>query len=240
MIGAEVELGAGCKVDSHAVLKGPLRMGSNNRVFPFCVLGEDTPDLKYAGEEASLIIGNDNTFREGVVIHRGTTQGGGETIIGSDCLLMAYSHIAHDARVGDHVVMTNYSAIAGHVVVMDYAILGGAAIVHQHCTIGAHSMLGLGAIVTKDVPAFMVADGKNQLCGINAEGMRRRGMKDDISTMRKAYRTLYHNNLGVEQACAKLEQLAGDCQPVKVLLESVCASQRGILRPRQDTLAAEE
>ncbi|RZA04264.1 MAG: acyl-ACP--UDP-N-acetylglucosamine O-acyltransferase [Moraxellaceae bacterium] len=169
-IGPEVEIGAGCRIESHVVIKGPTRMGQNNRVFQFSTLGEDTPDLKYRGEPTTLTIGDNNIFREGVTIHRGTVQDRGDTLIGNDNLLMAYVHVGHDSVVGNHCILVNNAALAGHVVVNDWAILGGYTLVHQFCHVGQHAFTGMGSAVGKDIPAYvMVTGAPAQARSINME-----------------------------------------------------------------------
>ena len=152
-IGADVEIGEGCKIASHVVIKGPTTIGKRCEIFQFSTIGEATPDLKYQGERTTLTIGDENIFREGVTVHRGTAQDRGDTQIGSHNLLMAYAHVGHDCVIGDHCILVNNSVLAGHVLVGDWAIIGGYSGVHQYCQIGAHSFIGGMTKVTQDVPA---------------------------------------------------------------------------------------
>ena len=158
-IGPGVEIGPGCRIESHVVIKGPTKMGRNNRVYQFSTLGEDTPDLKYRGEPTTLTIGDNNIFREGVTIHRGTVQDRGDTQIGDNNLLMAYVHVGHDSLVGNNCILVNNAALAGHVVIHDWAILGGYTLVHQFCHVGQHAFTGMGSAVGKDIPAYVMVTG---------------------------------------------------------------------------------
>lgn len=159
VVGPGVEIGGGCEIASHVVLTGPTRLGSNNRIYQFSSVGQDTPDLKYKGEDTTLVIGDNNVIREGVTIHRGTVQDRGETTIGDDNLLMAYVHVGHDCVIGDNTILVNSVALAGHVVIRDWAILSGFSMVHQYCSIGEHAFTGMGAAIGKDVPAYVMVAG---------------------------------------------------------------------------------
>lgn len=165
LIGPEVEIGAGSRIASHVVIKGPTRIGVGNRIFQFATVGEECQDKKYRGEPTRLEIGDHNVIREGVTLHRGTVQDAGVTRLGSHNLLMAYVHVAHDCVVGDHVIMANNAALAGHVHVGDHAVLGGFTAVHQFCRIGPHAMCGAGSVVLKDVPAYVMASGNQKIHG---------------------------------------------------------------------------
>ncbi|MFY9334078.1 MAG: acyl-ACP--UDP-N-acetylglucosamine O-acyltransferase, partial [Porticoccaceae bacterium] len=179
-IGADVEIGAGCNIASHVVIKGPTVMGSGNKIYQFSTIGDDTPDKKYNGEPTKLIIGNDNLIREGVTIHRGTVQDNSETVIGNNNLLMAYAHIGHDCVIGDNVIMVNNASISGHVHVGDWAILSGYSLVHQFVHIGAHCFVGPAAFVYHDIPAYVTAFGSPaEPRTINREGLKRRGFTAD-------------------------------------------------------------
>src|SRR6056297_221865 len=175
-IGPDVEIGPGCVIGPHVVIRGPTRIGANNRIYQFSSIGEDTPDLKYRNEPTRLVIGEHNVIRENVTIHRGTVQGREETTIGNHNLIMAYAHVGHDSVLGDHAVLVNNSALAGHVRVGDWAILSGYTLVHQFCQIGAHSFSGMGSAIGKDVPAYVTVSGAPaEAKSINLEGLRRRG-----------------------------------------------------------------
>ena len=159
VIGPNVKIGKGCVIHAHVILKGPTTLGEDNQIYQFSSVGEDTPDLKYNGEPTQLLVGDRNIIREGVTIHRGTIQDKGYTQIGNDNLIMAYAHIGHDSVVGNHTVLVNNVALAGHVDIADWAILSGYTLVHQYCKIGEHAFLGFGSSVSKDVPAFVMANG---------------------------------------------------------------------------------
>lgn len=232
LVGPEVEIESGCRIASHVVIKGPTRIGRNNRIFQFATVGDECQDKKYRGEPTRLEIGDNNIIREGCTLHRGTVQDQGITRIGSDNLLMAYVHVAHDCIVGDHTVLANNVALAGHVTVGDHAILGGFTGVHQFCQVGAHVMIGTGSSVLQDVPAYLMVSGnKAEPHGINVEGLRRRGFsKAAVQNLRKAYKLLYRQGLRVEEALQQMQPLAADTPEVQLLIDSVQHSSRGIIR----------
>ena len=232
VIGAQVEIGEGTIIESHAVIKGPSTLGKHNHIFQFATIGEATPDLKYQGEPTRLVIGDHNVIREGVTIHRGTLQDRGETTVGNHNLIMAYAHIGHDSIVNDHCILVNNSALAGHVHIGDWAILGGYTLVHQRCQIGAHCFTGMGTTIGKDVPAFvMVAGAPAEAKTINVEGLNRRGFsKTVINTLQRAFKIIYRQGLTTDEAVTKLESLALECQEVQLLINSLRDSKRGIVR----------
>lgn len=232
VIGPDVEIGDGTVVESHVVIKGPTKIGTNNRIYQFATLGEATPDLKYKGEPTTLTIGNHNVIREGVTIHRGTIQDRGDTLIGNHNLIMAYAHVGHDSVIGNHCILVNNTALAGHVIVDDWAILSGYTLVHQFCKIGAHSFTGMGTAVGKDVPAFvMVAGSPAAARNINVEGLKRRGFtKADIAALMQAYKTVYRRGLTLEEALSELSALAQENAVVAQFKDSLKASTRGIVR----------
>ncbi|MCB1614833.1 MAG: acyl-ACP--UDP-N-acetylglucosamine O-acyltransferase [Pseudomonadales bacterium] len=232
LIGPGVEIGENSVIASHVVIKGPTKMGCNNRVYQFSTIGEDTPDLKYKGEATRLLIGDNNVIREGVTIHRGTVQDKSETVIGNHNLLMAYVHIGHDSIIGNHTILVNNTALAGHVIVEDWAILSGYTLVHQFCRIGCHSFSGMGTAIGKDVPAFVVVNGSPaEAKSINAEGLRRRGFsKQHIQLITKAYKLIYRQGLTVDEACVELEKLVPQCEYITSLIRSLRESTRGIVR----------
>ncbi|GAA5315394.1 MAG: acyl-ACP--UDP-N-acetylglucosamine O-acyltransferase [Candidatus Pelagadaptatus aseana] len=232
IIGPDVEIGAGTKIESHVVIKGPSIIGKNNHIYQFSSVGEDTPDMKYQGEPTRLIMGDNNIIREGVTIHRGTVQDNSETVIGNDNLLMAYVHVGHDSVIGNHCILVNNSALAGHVHLGDWAILGGYTLVHQFCRIGAHAFTGFGSLVGKDVPAYVMVNGNPGAAKtINAEGLKRRGFsKSDIATINKAFKLIYRRGLTMEEALNELDQLAQNCEALNLMIDSLKSSTRGILR----------
>ena len=237
IIGAEVELGDDCWIASHVVIKGPTKMGRNNRVYQFSTIGEDTPALAYGGESTTLLIGDNNVFREGVTVHRGMIQDEGQTIIGNNCLLMAYVHIGHDCVLGDHVSMANNASVSGHCMVGDYANFGGYAGVPQFRSIGAYSHIAGMSLVLKDVPAYMTVMGNPASSkGLNMEGIRRRGYSDTlIEQLKSAHNIVYRQGLTVKEACCELESLAASVPEIDLFLSSVKNSRWGIVRPRRQS-----
>ena len=231
-IGADVEIGPGCIIEPHVIIKGPARIGAGNHIYQFSSIGEATPDRKYKCEPTRLVIGDNNVIREGVTIHRGTVQDRSETTIGDDNLLMAAVHVGHDCVIGNHTILVNNVALAGHVRVGDWAILSGYSLVHQFCKIGAHSFSGMGTAIGKDVPAFVTVSGAPaQAKTINVEGLRRRDFSvEAINELRRAYKIIYKQGLTLDIALQRLKQLNTDSPEVQLLIESLHASERGIVR----------
>lgn len=232
-IGPEVEIGDGTTFGTHCSVTGPTRIGRDNRFVGHCAVGGEPQDKKYAGERVGLEIGERNTFREFVTLNRGTGGGAGVTRIGNDNWLLAYTHIAHDCVVGNHCVFSNNATLAGHVSVGDHVILSGFAGIHQFCRIGAHAFIGMGAFVNGDVPPFvMVAqEGYGRPRGINTEGLKRRGFDADrIAAIKRAYRALYVAGVSLEEARAKLGELAAGSEDVRALLEFIDTGERPLLR----------
>jgi|TARA_A200000159_G_scaffold109771_2_gene102691 UDP-N-acetylglucosamine acyltransferase len=227
-----VTIGDGCILKSHVVVRGTTRIGKNNKFFQFSSIGEDCQDKKYAGEPTELIIGDDNEFREGVTVHRGTVQDEGVTIIGSRGLFMVNAHIAHDCVLGDDIIVANNCAIAGHVHIDDFVIVGGAVGIHQFCKIGAHAFLGAGGIILRDVPPFVMVSGhKNIPQGINSEGLKRRGFeKDEVLAIKRAYKVIYRAGNTIEEAIDALETPANDHNGVARMVEFLRHAERGIIR----------
>jgi UDP-N-acetylglucosamine acyltransferase len=232
IVGANVEIGDGCEISSHVILKGPMRLGKRNRIFQFSSVGEDPSDKKYHGEITRIEIGDDNIIREGATLHRGTEIGGGITRIGSHNLFMPYTHVAHDCIVGNNTIFSNNSAISGHVIVEDWAILGGYAGVYQFLRIGAHSFVGAQTHVNMDVPAFVIVNGTPpQAKGINITGLERRGFsKEAIQALRKAFKIMYRKGNILEEALVEMQSLVAEAPDVATLIASVRASSKGILR----------
>lgn len=232
IIGADVEIGEGSEIASHVVIRGPSKIGKNNRVFQFSTLGEESPDLKYKGEQTTFTMGDNNVIREGVTIHRGTVQDRSDTYIGNNNLLMAYVHVGHDSVIGDNCILVNNASLAGHVHLGDWVILSGYTLVHQYCRIGAHAFTGMSTGITMDVPAYVtVAGTPSKPVSINTEGLKRRGFsKDAIGQLRKAFKLLYRQKLSLEEATEAIAELAKESEEVAVMLESIRVSQRGIMR----------
>ena len=230
-IGPGVNIGDGCDISSHVVIKGPSNLGKNNKIYQFSTVGEDTPDLKYKGEPTRLVIGDNNTIREGVTIHRGTIQDKNETRIGDNNLLMAYAHVGHDSLVGSNIIMGNNSAIAGHVEVGDWAIISGYSLIHQFVSLGPHCFIGPAAFVYHDVPAYVTAFGSPaEPRTINREGLKRRDFSiEQIALANKAYKILYRRGLQLDEALKLVAEL-GDDVVISMLLQSLERSTRGIIR----------
>ena len=231
-IGPDVEIGPGCVIEPHVVIRGPTRIGANNHIYQFSSVGEATPDRKYNNEPTRLVIGDNNVIRESVTIHRGTVQDRSETTIGNHNLIMAYAHIGHDCVIGDHAILVNNVALAGHVKVGDWAILSGYTLVHQFCQIGPHAFSGMGTAIGKDVPAFITVSGAPaEAKTINLEGLRRRGFSADaISQLRRAYKIVYKQGLTLDIAIQRLELMMSGSPEVRLLIASLHASERGIVR----------
>lgn len=232
IIGPDVEIDSGTEIASHVVIKGPTKIGKNNRFFQFCSIGEECQDKKYGGETTYLEIGDENIFRESCTVHRGTVQDESITRIGSRNLFMVNVHVAHDCIVGNDGILANNVALAGHVRVGDFAILGGFTAVHQFCQIGSHVMCGAGTVLLKDLPDYVMANGNPaQPHGINAEGLKRRGFSpESIRAIRRAYKTIYRQKLKVDQAIDILRVSLEETPELKPLISSLEASTRGIIR----------
>ena len=232
IIGADVEIGSGTVIESHVILKGPTIMGKNNRILQFSSIGDGSPDKKYKDEPTKLVIGDENTIREGVTIHRGTIQEKGVTSIGNRNLMMAYSHIAHDCEIEDDVVLSNQAALAGSVKVGKGVILGGYAIVHQYCSLGEYSFCAMGSAVNKDIPSYVKVRGNPaKPFGINSVCVKRLGFSSDvIESLKSAYRTLYRKKLTTDEALSELKDSSTIIPEVASFIASVESSTRGISR----------
>ncbi|HET9376158.1 MAG TPA: acyl-ACP--UDP-N-acetylglucosamine O-acyltransferase [Chthoniobacterales bacterium] len=232
VIGPAVVLGEGCWLQSHVTLCGPTKIGAGNRFYAYCSIGQQSQDLKYAGEPTYLKIGNENVFREFVTVSRATGKGN-VTRIGNHGNFLAYSHIAHDCDVGDRVIFSNNATLGGHVVVEEYAVLGGLTAVHQFCRIGKHAITGGCTKVVQDVPPFMIVDGNPaEVRGVNLVGLERRGFSHDtIRALKEAYRILYRAKLNTKQALEELGRNGlAETSEVNDLMKFIEISQRGIVR----------
>jgi UDP-N-acetylglucosamine acyltransferase len=233
VIGADVQIGDGTTVGPHVVIEGPTTIGRDNQIAQFASLGGTPQDKKFAGERTELVIGDRNLIREFVTINRGTGHGGGLTRIGNDNWVLAYVHVAHDCKIGNNVVFSNYSALAGHVEIGDWTILSGYSGVHQFCKVGAHAFIGMGCLVGHDVPPFVMMANEQQgrPRGINSEGLKRRGFDASrISAIKRAYRTLYMAGLSLPEAREKLVEQAAQSDDVKAMLEFLDNSGRALAR----------
>ncbi len=232
VIGEGVTLGAGCMLQSHVVIQGPTKIGRGNEFFPFCSVGQKTQDLKYKGEPTHLEIGDKNVFREYVTLNRATSPGS-KTVVGSHNTVLAYSHIAHDCVLGDHIVMSNGGTLAGHVTVEDRAIIGGLTAIHQFCRIGKMAITGGCSKVVQDVPPFMMADGNPaEVRTINKVGLERNGLSETAQKhLRAAFKLLYRESgLNIGDAVAKIRKDIPDSAEIKYLCSFIEKSERGISR----------
>lgn len=238
VIGPHVKIGPGTTVGPHCVIEGRTTIGADNRIFQFTSLGAVPQDKKYAGEPCELVIGDGNTIREFCTFNIGSPGGGGVTRVGNDNWLMAYVHLAHDCKVGDHTIFANNSQLAGHVEVGDWAILGGFTVVHQFVRIGAHAMTAMCALLFADQPPFVMSQGQPaQARSMNFEGLRRRGFTPErIAAVKAMHRALYRDDLTLEQAKQRIAELGPrmpeaneDIAMMLSFLDRV-TPQRGIVR----------
>ena len=232
VIGDGVKIGKGTRIDSHVVINGPTVIGEDNRIYQFASVGDDPQDKKYAGEPTRLTIGDRNTIREFCTISRGTTQDRGETLVGDDNWIMAYVHIAHDCVVGDKTIMANNTTLAGHVHIGDWVICGGFSGIHQFCKVGAHAFLGMYAAVNRDVPAYTMVSGQPATPrGINSEGLKRREFSAmQIRNIKHAYRVTFRQGNKLAEAIAEVAQLCEQQPELKLFLDSLRSSERGLIR----------
>jgi UDP-N-acetylglucosamine acyltransferase len=233
VIGPDVELGARCHLVSHVTMAGPTRIGAENRFYPFCSIGMAPPDITYAGEPTRLEIGEHNEIREFVTLNRGTVKGRGATRIGSHNLIMAYSHVAHDCIIGDHVILANAATLGGHITVEDWAVVGALCPVHQFVRIGTHAYIGGGTTITRDVLPFSktAAERGTHAYGINAVGLERRGFsKERLRRIHHAFRVLLAAKLNTSQALERLKSEPDRGEDIDVLIRFIEESGRGIIK----------
>jgi len=233
VVGDGVELGDGCVLHPHAVVEGPARLGRENIFFPFSCVGAAPQDRKYRGEPTRLEVGDRNLFREYVTVNRGSVEGGGVTRIGSDNLILAYSHIAHDCVVGSHTLFVNGATLAGHVTVEDYATVGAFCPVHQFCRIGRHAYIAANTVITQDVLPFSktVAPRETRCYGVNTLGLERAGFsKERIAAIERAFRLLLRSKLNTTQAIERMRDELGGSEDVQDLLRFIESAERGIAK----------
>jgi UDP-N-acetylglucosamine acyltransferase len=232
VIGPDVVIGAGTVIGPHVVVAGHTRIGAGNRIFQFASIGDAPQDKKYKGEPTRLEIGDRNVFREFTTVNRGTTHDKGVTRIGSDNLFMAYTHVAHDCIVGDHVVMANVATLGGHVEVGDHVIMGGLSAVHQFCKIGAHAFIANTAAVTRDVPPYIMAVGQPAAPhSVNATGLSRRGFSpEQVRNIKNAFRTLYRSDLKLADAVEQLRASAATQPELVPFVDFLGRSTRSLVR----------
>lgn len=231
-IGENVTIGDRCVLDSHIVIEGPTTIDSDNRFFPFCVIGVQPQDLKYKSEETFLTIGKRNTFREYVNVHRGTLGGGGHTRIGDHNFLMVGAHVAHDCILGSEIIMANAATLAGHVTVDDHATIGAYSGVHQFCRVGTHAYVGGYTVITKDVLPYSktVSDRNTKAYGPNTIGLERKGFtREQITRIKAAFRLLLQSKLNTSQAVEAIRQSEPGPE-IDVLLKFIESSERGVTK----------
>lgn len=227
-----VSLGDNTRIGSHVVIEPYVRIGPDCRIFQYAAIGAPPQSLKFKGEESFVKIGRGNTIREFVTIHRGTAFGGGVTELGENNFIMAYSHIAHDCRVGDHVVLSNNATLGGHITIGDYSIVGGLVAIHQFVRIGAYAFIGGKSAVVKDVPPYVIAAGdRARLHGLNAVGLKRHGFSTStLSALKKTYRLIFRIGLTLNEA---IERVSAEVEMVPEVVDFIAFiknSQRGITR----------
>jgi len=230
VISDKVVIGDGCQLQNHVTVSGPTTIGRNNRFYPYASIGQQTQDLKYAGEPTYLEVGDENVFREFCTVNRGTLPGS-KTAIGSHNNFLAYSHIAHDCIVGSHVIFSNNGTLAGHVIVEDHVILGGLTAVHQFCRLGKHAITGGCSKIVQDVVPYTIADGNPARArGVNMVGMQRNGASEEqIRAVRQSYKMLYRSKLNISQALEAIRGEGGELTAeVAHIVAFVESSQRGI------------
>lgn len=232
IIGKDVKIGSNTIIGPHAVIDDFTHIGENCHIFQFASIGAPPQDLKFEGEKTRVVIGNFNTIREFVTIHRSTTHDIGVTVIGDHNLIMAYCHVAHNCRLGNNIVMSNGATLGGHTHIEDYAIIGGLTGVHQFSRIGAHCIVGGASGVNKDIPPYTTAAGNHaKLFGLNLIGLKRRGFSEEtINSLKKAYRILFRSHLLLNTAIEKVETEVEDFPEVRHLVKFIKESERGVCR----------
>jgi len=233
VIGADVEIGARTRLLAHLYLDGPLIVGEDNIFYPYSTAGVASQDLKYHGEPAETIIGHRNRIREFVTIHRGTEGGGRITRIGDDNLLMAYAHVAHDARIGNHCVIGHGATCGGHVIVEDWVVVSAFSGIHQFCRIGRHAIIGGYSVITQDVMPFSntTTPRETKTFGANRIGMERRGFPaPSVDAVNKALRLLTRAGLNTTQAIERIRVEVEPCAEVDELIEFIQSSERGVIK----------
>lgn len=232
VVGPDVTIGDGTVLMAHSIVERSTRVGQRCRVHPFATLGGAPQDLKYRGEPTRLEVGNETVVREAATLNRGTVGGHGKTVVGSRCLLMAYSHVAHDCVLGDQVILANAATLAGHVTIEDHVILGGLAVVQQFARIGAHAFVGGASGVNQDVPPYLLVTGvpaSNH--GLNLVGLKRRGFSEEtIRALKRAHHTIFRSGLVLARALEQVRAEQGDVPEVVRLVEFIEASRIGVCR----------
>src|SRR6516225_12197135 len=231
IIGAQVSIGPDCWLQNHVTICGPVKIGAGNRFHAFCSIGQQTQDLKYAGEPTYLEIGEGNTFREFCTVNR-STKSDGKTRVGNRGNFLAYSHIGHDCTVGDSVVFSNNGTLAGHVEVGDHAVMGGLTAVHQFCKIGRFAITGGCSKIVQDIPPFMIADGNPaEIRGINLIGLERRNYPPErVKLIKEAFRLIYRSKYNRRQAIEAMQKELPQTEDITEIIQFLETSERGIIR----------
>jgi UDP-N-acetylglucosamine acyltransferase len=232
IIGPDITIGKDTVIGPHVVVEAHTDIGERCHIYQFTSIGAAPQDLKFQGEKNRVVIGNDNTIREFVTIHRATSSDIGVTIMGDHNLIMAYSHIAHNCKLGNHVIMVNAANLAGHIHVEDYAIIGGLTGVHQFVRIGAHCIIGGASAVTKDIAPYLMAAGNHATThGLNIVGLKRRGFSEEsIQALKEAYRLIFRSSLLLRDAVAQVRSTVTDCPEVRHFIDFIEKSERGLCR----------
>lgn len=233
IVGDEVEVGEGCVLDHHAVVLGPTRLGRDNHVYPFAVIGGDPQDLSFKGERVSLEVGDSNEFREFCTVNRGTTKGAGITRVGNHNLIMSYAHIGHDSQVGSYAIFVNGATLAGHVIVEDYATIGNFSPVHQFCRVGQHAYVGAHTVITQDVLPFskVVSPRETKCYGANTIGLERQGFSAErIESIENAYRLLLRSKLNTTQALEQMRGTLSQSEDVLTIIRFIESAGRGVTK----------
>ncbi|GAK54056.1 acyl-[acyl-carrier-protein]--UDP-N-acetylglucosamine O-acyltransferase [Candidatus Moduliflexus flocculans] len=232
VIGEHVILGDQCEVGAHVVLDGHTEIGEGCKFFTGAVIGSPPQDLKYAGEPTRLVIGNQSVFREYSTVNIGTTQGGGITTVGNNCLFMAYAHAGHDCHIGNNVILANSVGLSGHVTIEDFAIVGGLCGVHQFVRVGAHCIIGGCSGISQDVPPYVMVSGQRaEVFGLNSVGLKRRNFPEaSIKALEKAHRILFRGKVNLKHALERIKNEVPSCPEIEHLLDFITHSERGICR----------
>lgn len=231
-LGDHVTLGEGTTIGAHVVIEAGAHVGKHCRIFSHAVLGSEPQDLKFQGEKSQLIVGDGTVIREFATLNRATSGGGGKTVVGRGCLIMAYAHVAHDCHLADGVILANGATLGGHVIIEEHAIIGGLTGVHQFCRIGAHAIIGGCSGILLDVPPYVKAQGNRaRLFGLNTVGLKRRNFPPEtIRHLKQAYRLLFLSGLTTSQALERITAEVPTCAEIQHLVHFIKTSDRGITR----------
>ena len=233
IIDGPVQIGSNNIIAAGVLIKGRTIIGNDNHLYSYAMIGEDPQDISFDGSETATLVGNTNIIREFVTINRGSVgEGEGVTRIGDHCLFMAYSHVAHDCIIGNQVIMANAATLAGHVILQDHAILGGLSAVHQFVRIGTHAFIGGTTGVDRDIPPYVLAAGNRaKLRGLNTVGLKRRDFSEDaIKALKECYRIVFRQELPIKEALDEAERRLGDVKEVRIFVDFIRESERGITR----------